>query len=227
MGATVRHSSNSQIIDGPYSMRLILLISAGLIVASLNGCAASQAIQQIQAGRLALLTGNPALAVKHFEQAAAIDGKTSGWPLQESAWTYVGRAYYEIKEYSLARQALNRALGQNQNDDVARLYLGLVGAREQTNDNSRKLIHAGLQGIFERVEYVKYYTPMGEFWDPTGQLRVEIQAALKAFSGAAVEWANALSRVERLTLNLENETDNARRDESFQRRGGGSGSGDM
>ncbi len=227
MGAIVRHALNSQVIDGAYSMKPILLISAGLLVASLNGCAGSQAIQQIQAGRLALLSGNPAVALKHFEQAAAIDGNISGSPLRESAWTYVGRAYYEIKEYSPARQALNRALGQNQNDDVARLYLGLVGAREQTSDSNRKLIHAALQGIFERVEYIKYYTPMGEFWDPSGQLRVEFLAAIKTFSEPAVEWANALSRVESLTLNLENEIDGARRDESFQRRGGGSGGGDM
>lgn len=227
MVAIVRHALISQVFDGAESMRSSLLISAGLLVVSLNGCAAAQAIQQIHAGRLALLSGNPAVAVKHFEQAAAIDANTSGSPLRESAWTYVGRAYYEIKDYSLARQALDRALGQNSNDDVARLYLGLVGAREQTNDGNRKLIHAGLQGIFERIEYIKYYTPMGEFWDPSGQLRVEIQAAIKAFSGPAVEWANALSRVERSTLNIENEIDNARRDESVQRRGGGGGGGAM
>ncbi len=132
-------------------MNLTALIFGLLLLASVYGCAGSQAAHQIQEGRLALLTGNPEAAVHHFEQAAALDSKNGGSPLQESAWTYVGRAYYGTMKYSLARQALDRALAQNKDDDVARLYVGLIGAREQMNETNRKQIQAGLQGVYNRI----------------------------------------------------------------------------
>ena len=103
------------------------LIGRLLLLLPLIGCAASQATQEIQEGRRALLTGNPEIAVQHFERAAALDSKNAGSPLGESAWTYVGRAYYGAMKYSLAREALDRALAQNQDDDVARVYIGLIG----------------------------------------------------------------------------------------------------
>ncbi|HEY3154603.1 MAG TPA: hypothetical protein VGK65_23285, partial [Candidatus Binatia bacterium] len=187
----------------------------------------SQAAHQIQEGRLALLTGNPGVAVHHFEQAAALDSKNSGSPLQESAWTYVGRAYYGTMKYSLARQALDRALAQNKDDDVARLYVGLIGVREQMNETSRKQIQAGLQGVYDRVEYIKRFTVAGEFWDPSGQLSTELLALIKAVSAPQVDWSSVIPRVEQLGLTIENEVDQARRDELNRYRGGGSGAGDM
>lgn len=102
-----------------------------LLLLPLVGCAASQATLEIQEGRRALLTASPEIAVQHVERAAALDSKNPGSPLGESAWTYMGRAYYEAMKYSLARQALDRALAQNQDDDVARVYIGLIGARER------------------------------------------------------------------------------------------------
>jgi hypothetical protein len=75
-------------------MKQTVLICGWFLLASVYACAGSQAAHQIQEGRLSLLTGKPELAVQHFEQAAALDSKSAGSPLQESAWTYVGRAYY-------------------------------------------------------------------------------------------------------------------------------------
>jgi tetratricopeptide (TPR) repeat protein len=206
-------------------MNLTALICGLLLLA--YGCASSQAAHQIQEGRLALLTGNPGVAVHHFEQAAALDSKNSGSPLQESAWTYVGRAYYGTMKYSLARQALDRALAQNKDDDVARLYVGLIGVREQMNETSRKQIQAGLQGVYDRVEYIKRFTVAGEFWDPSGQLSTELLALIKAVSAPQVDWSSVIPRVEQLGLTIENEVDQARRDELNRYRGGGSGAGDM
>lgn len=206
-------------------MNLTALICGLLLLA--YGCASSQAAHQIQEGRLALLTGNPGVAVHHFEQAAALDSKNSGSPLQESAWTYVGRAYYGTMKYSLARQALDRALAQNKDDDVARLYVGLIGVREQMNETSRKQIQAGLQGVYDRVEYIKRFTVAGEFWDPSGQLSTELLALIKAVSAPQVDWSSVIPRVEQLGLTIENEVDQARRDELNRYRGGGSGGGDM
>ena len=198
-----------------------------LLLASVYGCAGSQAAHQIQEGRLALLTGKPEIAVQHFEQAAALGSKNTGSPLQESAWTYVGRAYYGTMKYSLARQALDRALAQNKDDDVARLYLGLIGAREQMNEASRKQIQAGLQGVYDRIEYIKHFTVAGEFWDPSNQLSAELLALIKAVSAPQVDWSSVIPRVEQLGLTIENEVDQARRDELNRYRGGSSGGGDM
>ena len=206
-------------------MNLTALICGLLLLA--YGCASSQAAHQIQEGRLALLTGNPGVAVHHFEQAAALDSKNSGSPLQESAWTYVGRAYYGTMKYSLARQALDRALAQNKDDDVARLYVGLIGVREQMNETSRKQIQAGLQGVYDRIEYIKRFTVAGEFWDPSGQLSTELLALIKAVSAPQVDWSSVIPRIEQLGLNIESEVDQAHRDELNRYRGGSSGGGDM
>jgi len=208
-------------------MNLTALIFGLLLLASVYGCAGSQAAHQIQEGRLALLTGNPEAAVHHFEQAAALDSKNGGSPLQESAWTYVGRAYYGTMKYSLARQALDRALAQNKDDDVARLYVGLIGARKQMNETNRKQIQAGLQGVYNRIEYIKRFTVAGEFWDPSGQLSTELLALIKAVSAPQMDWSSVIPRVEELGLKIENEIDQARRDELNRYHGGSSGGGDI
>jgi len=202
-------------------------IGGFLLLASVYGCAASQAAQQIQEGRRALLTGKPEIAVQHFEQAAALNVKAGASPLQESVWTYLGRAYYGTTKYSLARQALDRALAQNQDDDVARLYLGLIGAREQTNEISRTQIQAGLQGIYDRIEYIRRFTFAGEFWDPSGQLSAELLALVKTVAAPQVDWRSAIPRIEQLGLSLENEVDRAHRDELNRYQGGSPAGGDM
>jgi len=204
-------------------MKQTALICGLLVLASIYGCAGSQAAHQIQQGRLALLTGKPEIAVQHFEQAAALDSKNSGSPLEESGWTYVGRAYYETKNYPLARQALDRALAQDKDDDIARLYLGLIGAREQVNESSRQQIRAGLQGLYDRIEYIKSFAYAGEFWDPSGQLSAELMALIETVSAPQVDWSSVIPRIEQLGLQIENEVDQVRRDESNRYRGGGGG----
>ena len=213
-------------IDNSKTLETFSLIWRLLLLAALVGCAASQAAQEIQEGRRALLIGKPDAAVQHFEKAAALDSKNASSPLQESAWTYVGRAYYEAGKYSLARQAFERALAQNQDDDVARVYIGLVGARERPNEADRKQLQAGLQGVYDRIDYIKRFTFAGEFWDPSGQLSTELLESIKAVSAAQVSWSNVIPRVEGLMLKIENEIDQAQRDEVTRYRGGSDG-GDM
>ena len=197
-----------------------------LLLLPLVGCAASQATLEIQEGRRALLTASPEIAVQHFERAAALDSKNPGSPLAESAWTYMGRAYYEAMKYSLARQALDRALAQNQDDDVARAYIGLIGARERSNEADRKQLQAGLQGVYDRIEYIKRFTFAGEFWDPSNRLTAELLELIKALSVAQVNWNDVIPRVEEVMLKIENEIDQAERDEVTRYRGGSDG-GDM
>jgi tetratricopeptide (TPR) repeat protein len=187
-------------IDNSKTLETFSLIWRLLLLAALVGCAASQAAHEIQEGRRALLTGSPEIAVQYFERAAALDSKNAGSPLGESAWTYVGRAYYEAGKYSLARQAFDRALAQNQDDDIARLYLGLIGAHEKQDQSSDKQIQAGLQGVYDRIDYIRRFTFVGEFWDPSNQLTAELQELIKAVSAAQVSWSNVIPRVERLVL---------------------------
>ncbi|HVO92487.1 MAG TPA: hypothetical protein VMT22_06580 [Terriglobales bacterium] len=208
-------------------MKQKALICGWLMLASVWGCAGSQAAYHIEQGRLALLTGHPDIAVQHFEQAAALDGKNRDSPLQESAWTYVGRAYYGTMKYSLARQALDRALAQDQDDDIARLYLGLIDARERKNESSPKQIQAGLQGVYNRIEYIKRFTFTGEYWDPSGQLSTELLALIQMVSAPQVDWSTLIPRIEQLGLKIETEVEQTRRDEANRYRGGGSGGGDM
>ncbi len=219
--------SGSIKVDKSRSTKQTALIGGLLLLVSVYGCASSQAARQIQAGRLALLAGNSEVAVQHFEQAAALDSKNKGSPLQESAWTYVGRAHYGTKNYSLARQALDRALAQNKDDDIARLYVGLIGAREQMNESSRKQIHAGLQGVYDRIEYIKRFTIAGEFWDPSGQLGAELLALINTVPAPQVDWSSVIPRIEQLSLKIENEVDQVQRDELTRYRGEAAAGGDM
>jgi len=138
----------------------------------------------------------------------------------------MGRAYYEAMKYSLARQALDRALAQNQDDDVARVYIGLIGARERSNEADRKQLQAGLQGVYDRIEYIKRFTFAGEFWDPSNRLTAELLELIKALSVAQVNWNDVIPRVEEVMLKIENEIDQAERDEVTRYRGGSDG-GDM
>ena len=202
------------------------LIGRLLLLLPLIGCVASQATQEIQQGRRALLIGNPEVAVQHFERAAAFDSKRASSPLGESAWTYLGRAYYDARSYSSARQAFDRALIQNQDDDIARLYLSLIGAHERQDTPSHKQVQAGLQEVYDRIDYIKRFTFAGEFWDPSNQLTAELVDLIKAVSAPQVNWNNVIPRVEELMLKIENEVDQAQRDEATRYRGGSDG-GDM
>ena len=208
-------------------MKPMALICGWLMLAWVHGCAGSQAAHQIQQGRLALLTGKPDIAVQHFEKAVALDNRNSGSPLEESTWTYLGSAYYATKNYPLARQAFEKALAQNKEDDIARLYLGLVGARDGMNDSSRQDIQSGLQGIYNRIEYIKSFAYAGEFWDPSGRLSTETLALIKSVAAPQVDSKIVIPRIEQLTLAIENEIDQVQRDELNRYRGGGSGGGDM
>lgn len=207
-------------------MKSTALICAGLLLVSLCGCAGSQAGFQIEQGRRALLTGKPEIALQHFEQAAAFDKKIDS-PLQEGAWTYVGRAYYASNQFPPARQALDRALAQDQDDDMARLYLGLVDAREQKYESARPQIHAGLQGVYNRIQYIKQFTFAGEYWDPAGRLSAELPALIEMVSAPPVNWSAVIPRIERLGLDVETEVEQVQRDEANRYRSGGSGGGDM
>jgi tetratricopeptide (TPR) repeat protein len=106
--------------------------SAGFLLLLLSyvfaGCAGTQTTVQVQAGRTALLAGDPATAVQYFSQAAQESPNyvNDASPLKEGVWTYLGRAQYALGQLPEARSSLTESLKRNERDFMARLYLGLT-----------------------------------------------------------------------------------------------------
>ncbi len=74
----------------------------------LSACASFQVGGDIQKGRLALMYGDPNVALEHFQRAANSDPNylLDFSIFDEGAWTYVGRAYYAMGKLPEAQQAL-------------------------------------------------------------------------------------------------------------------------
>jgi tetratricopeptide (TPR) repeat protein len=188
--------------------RLLIRVSVAAFV-FLASCATLQTKQDVQDGRIALLTGRPDDAVKYFSRAAESDPiyKTP-YVLSESVWTYLGRAYYETGKYPEARTALDKALATDNNDYVARLYLGMTLVR--SNDRNRGLaeMETALNGIHEWLENLPSNSPAGNYWDPNKQIRKSIESGL-AGKPAAIELVVTAQRVGK---QLEEEIARAQRD---------------
>ena len=111
--------------------RYFLLLLSVCIIA---GCSIFQTGGEIQSGRAALLSGKPEVALNHFLRAVEANPNYANdfTPLQEGVWTYLGRAYYDMVKLPEASEALRQALSRNENDFMARLYLGLTLLRQQS-----------------------------------------------------------------------------------------------
>jgi tetratricopeptide (TPR) repeat protein len=82
-----------------------------------------------------------------------------------------------------------------------------------------KDIEAALTALRTDLDAALYNTPQGKFWDPSGEIRKQMEAALLLLSSREPDTAKIISTSEWIGLRLEEEIDNARRDESQQRRG--------
>jgi tetratricopeptide (TPR) repeat protein len=187
------------------------------ILIPLTGCTVFQTSTELHRGRVALLSGMPDAAVAHFTQVTALDGNVRYSQLQEGAWTYLGRAYYDAKKYPEARQALEKAVAINSEDSFARLYLGLTLARQGSHETGQKEVLVGLKGLHDWLDYITYDTFTGVYWDPTGQLRIELQAARSGVQAANPNLDTSFARLESLGNSIEREIDLASRDESRER----------
>jgi hypothetical protein len=177
------------------------------ILISLIGCTAFQTSTELHRGRVALLRGMPDLAVAHFTQVTALDGNVRYSQLQEGGWTYLGRAYYEAKKYPEARQALELA-------------------RQGNYETGQKEVLLGLRGLYDWLDYIAYNTPSGVYWDPTGQIRAELQATQRSVRAANPNLDPLFARLESLGTRIEKEIDLARKDEIRDRDRKSSGSDD-
>ena len=96
-----------------------------------------------------------------------------------------------------ARQAIQRAVARDDRDYFANLYLGLVLAKTRGDREQRvRELKNGLDGLHEWFDYTTRNSFYGQFWDPTGVIRSEIDADLAMISSSEIDWAMLIASVE-------------------------------
>jgi tetratricopeptide (TPR) repeat protein len=196
------------------------------IILLFSACAAGTKVQQ---GRMALLYGDPNAAIASFQRAAELDSNHLYFSvLPQGTWTYLGRAYYIAGKYSEARQALERAMSLHNDDNMAKLYLGLTLTRNGDRQEGLKEIEIGLRGLHDWLDYVNQYAAFsyGQYWDPSREIRTEIQNTLAMISGKDIDWQKLIASAEWVGRKMEEEIDIARRQEARDRYRGDDRSGD-
>jgi hypothetical protein len=108
-----------------------------------------------------------------------------------------------------ARKALERASTVEQ-DNLAKLYLGLVLTRGGDRDRGVKEIQAGLQGVSEWYDWVQFYHTEGQYWDPDKRLRIAIQKELGGLTNREINTNDLVQNVAFLGREIELEIDRAR-----------------
>lgn len=197
-------------------LRSFTLLSLGLLV---TGCASFQIGGEFQSGRLALLTGNNETALAYFQSTAQKDPTYAyGTAYRQGVWSYLGRAEYANGRLPQAQQTLEKALAGTRQEDVARLYLGLVLARSGDRQRGLKEIEGGMRGIHDWLEWVTqtHRFSFGQFWDPAREIRRAIQTDLAMISGPEFDWQRLIAEGEWVGKQMEEEIDRARRDETRQ-----------
>ena len=206
--------------------RMMLSLPAGVwTLIFLSGCAASQVAKEVQLGRNALQTGQPQAAVGYLRYAAELDPDyKTPYSVSESVWTYLGRAYYEAGNFQDARRALEKALSIDKDDPIAELYLGLTLLRSGDQQQGRDRTENGLRGINNLLNYLASRPTNGIYWDPTRQIRSDIERALN--TNAITQPSEFIAVAERVGRQLDEEIDKVRRVETNDKYDRG-GSGDM
>ena len=194
----------------------------------LTGCTSLQTGGEVQSGRQALLEGKNEAALGYFYSAAQKDPnyvyKTGSSPKQ-GVWSYVGRSEYLTGRFPEARKNLERAVASNQQEDIARLYLGLTFAREGDRQRGLKEIEGGMRGINSFLDYISQAQrySIGQFWDPDRDIRSAIQSNLVMISGKDLDWQRLTADTEWLGIRMEQESDLARRQQAYDQSRDGNG----
>jgi tetratricopeptide (TPR) repeat protein len=177
----------------------------------LSGCVAYEVGGAVQKGRMELLYGDPKAALAYFQRAADLDPnyRLNYSIFPEGVWTYVGRANFATGMLPEARKALERASTVEQ-DNLAKLYLGLVLTRGGDRDRGVKEIQAGLQGVSEWYDWVQFYHTEGQYWDPDKRLRIAIQKELGGLTNREINTNDLVQNVAFLGREIELEIDRAR-----------------
>ena len=186
----------------------------------ISGC--SSVGTDVLAGRNALQTGRPNDAVGYLMRAAEIDPSyKTPFRVRESVLGFLGRAYYETGNHGEARKTLEKAVSRDQDDALARLYLGLTLLRSGERERGRKEVEGGLKAIDDTLEYINTDRVTGFYWDPGMQIR----GAVKKTLAANLDDAQLALAAERIGIEFDEEIDRARRDEGRSRGGSDSSGG--
>jgi tetratricopeptide (TPR) repeat protein len=188
----------------------------------LAGCTSLQTGGEVQSGRQALLEGKNEAALGYFYGAAQKDPNyvyATGSSPKQGVWSYVGRSEYLTGRLPQARQTLERALSANQQEDIARLYLGLTLAREGDRQRGLKEIEGGMRGINSFLNYISQAQrySIGQFWDPDRDIRSAIQSDLAMISSKDLDWQRLTANTEWLGMRMEEEIDLARRQDALDK----------
>ena len=95
-------------------------------------------------------------------------------------------------------------------------------AKQAKSSDARRIqgskeLNAALLGLRSWWDdYVKY-APQGKFWDPTLELRKQLDLVVKQAAAQPGDWSIVISNAEWLGYQMEEESDRARRDESAER----------
>ena len=194
----------------------------------LTGCTSLQTGGEVQSGRQALLEGKNEAALGYFYSAAQKDPHyvyTTGSSPKQGVWSYVGRSEYLTGRFPEARKNLERAVASNQQEDIARLYLGLTFAREGDRQRGLKEIEGGMRGINSFLDYINQAQrySIGQFWDPDRDIRSAIQSNLAMISGKDLDWQRLSADTEWLGIRMEQESDLARRQQGYDQSRDGNG----
>lgn len=88
---------------------------------------------------------------------------------------------------------------------------------ESQRNQAGKELTVALTGLQEWLDYTVRYSSQGQFWDPSQEIRKQIQLCLKQVATRPADWDTVIANVEWLGFQLEEESDRARRDETAER----------
>ena len=178
---------------------LLAMVSLSVV---LSACGGFQAGGNVQSGVEALLAGNNQTALTYFQAAAQQDPNyIYNAQLQLGVMSYLGRAQYLTGSYAQASQTLEKALVQNSDDNLAKLYLGLSQARLGNNQAGLQNIEASMKQINNWFTFLNGYYP-GQGWDPGGAIQSRIQSAQAMMSSGNVEWSRLFADGEAVGLGV-------------------------
>lgn len=136
----------------------------------------------------------------------------------EGIWTYVGRCQYATGNFAQAQQSLELALTKDQDDLLARLYLGLTLLRNGHERRGQTELKQALQSLHDWIENILASRSAEAYWDPNQQIRTEIKKTLALMAATSGDPTQILNNAEWLGAEVEEEIERVRREES-QRHG--------
>jgi hypothetical protein len=101
----------------------------------LCGCASIKAGGDVAVGRQEIFKGNNEAALGYFQSAWQADPNYKyGTAYQQGLLSYIGRTEYLTGRLSQARDTLQKAVVATDNEDIARIYLGLTLIRTDNRE---------------------------------------------------------------------------------------------